>query len=451
MPGADGRAPMIVFVTLLLGLVTGNQLVEVAVSGKVAAVELWLDGELVSRLEGEPWRAEVDFGAALTTHELLAIGRGAGGEELGRVAQQINVPRSPIEAELLLDGWRGGRPGFARLIWRSASLEVPRSIEVSLDGSPVAAPDPERIRLPDLDPEQMHFISVELTFAGNHRVTTQAVFGGRYGEAVESELTAVPVRPAGGRLAGPREASGWLRRPSGEPLPVVAVEQDAGEVVVVRDELALRSLQRLHRDLQRERPRSYRRIGLIPEDRVYLMSARAVVASHPELDYELYPMSRPFGIEEFSLPRALAELGMVDEARTRQRLSEAVAVAGVRAAAGGRRRAVLLVVSDCGARSGRWSGEQVRRYLAELRVPLEVWTTRRPDPGGGGFCRGARQLIGSASYQRAVTRLRRLLETQQVLWVAGSYLPREIVLAAEAPASEVVDRSEERTPPPGAS
>ena len=47
---------MIAFVTLFLGLVTGQQVVEVAVSGPVVTVELRLDGELVRTVSGEPWK-----------------------------------------------------------------------------------------------------------------------------------------------------------------------------------------------------------------------------------------------------------------------------------------------------------------------------------------------------------------------------------------------------------
>lgn len=53
---------MIEFVTLFLALTWGMRPVEVAVGAEVAAVELPLDGELVGRLEGEPWSLELDSG-----------------------------------------------------------------------------------------------------------------------------------------------------------------------------------------------------------------------------------------------------------------------------------------------------------------------------------------------------------------------------------------------------
>jgi len=343
-----------------------------------------------------------------------------------------------VEAEILLEGWQGGRPRSARLIWRSAQLHDPESIVVSLDGEILAVDDPGHIELPEVVADSLHFISAELTFPGNQRSSAQSIFGGRYGVEVESELTAVPVLPAGRRLGRPEDGRGWLRRPDGEALRVVAVEEDVAEVLIVRDDVALPTLQRLERTLRREKPRTYHRVGLAAADRLFLTSARAVVAAHPEVDYELYPISRAFGLDDVSLPRALSLFELRDEARTEQRLSDAVAVAGVRAAAGGRRRAVLLIVSDCAERTGRWTGETVRRFLAELRVPLEVWVTHRLDREADGFCRGARRLKGTGSYLAAVDRLRRLLAKQQILWVEGRHMPREILLTDTALATEVV-------------
>ena len=432
---------MIAFVTLFLGLVAGHQVVGVAVSGPVVTVELRLDGELASSLSGEPWRTKLDFGAELTTHELVAVARDAAGAEVGRAVQQINVPRSSVEAEILLDDWQEGRPRSARLIWHSAELREPESIAVSLDGEILVVDDPGQIELPEVDPDSLHFISAELTFPGNKRSSAQSIFGGRYGVEVESELTAVPVVPAKRRLERPQDGRGWLRRPDGEALRVVAVEEDVAEVLIVRDDAALPTLQRLERTLRREKPRSHHRGGLAPADRLFLTSARAVVAAHAEVDYELYPISRSFGLEDVSLPRALAVVEVSAEGTTEQRLSDAVAVAGVRAAAGGRRRAVLLVVSDCAERTGRWTGESVRRFLAELRVPLEVWVTRRLDREAGGFCRGALRLKGTGSYLAAHDRMRRLLAKQQILWVEGRHLPREILLTDAALATEVVQEN----------
>lgn len=429
---------MIVFVTLFLGLVRGPQVVEVAVADSVAAVELHLDGEPAGRLEGEPWKATVDLGDELSTHELVAVALDGAGREVGRAAQQVNVPRPPTEVEILLADWERGRPRHARLVWRSSDLVAPSSIAVSLDGLALEAADPQRIELPEVDPGSLHFITAELAFPGNRRARTQAVFGGHYGAEVSSELTAVPVVPGGRPLERPEEARGWLRGPGGEPLRVVAVEDEAAELLIVRDEAALPALRRLGRKLTRKQPRTHKSLRPAREDLLYLMSARPMLAAHPELDYELFPVSSAFGLRNTSLPEALAFSSFGREPDSEQRLADAVVVAGVRAAAAGRRRAVLLVVEDCAAANGLLSGEAARRFLFELRVPLEVWTTGRSDGQAGGFCRGAIHLKATGKYLRALARLRRLLEKQRVLWVEGRHLPRQIALADAAAAREVV-------------
>lgn len=429
---------MIAFVTLFLGLVTGERMVQVAVADGVAVVELRLDGREIARLDGEPWSARVGFGRQLTTHELVAVARDAGGREVGRAAQLVNVPRPPVESEIVLDGWRDGRPSQARLIWRSAELLEPESITVSVDGRALEVADPERIELPPLAGDSLHFISAELTFPGDRRASAQAVFGGRFGVEVETELTAVPVRPDDKRLESAEQARGWLRTAGGELLSVAAIETGAADLFVVRDDKTRPALRRLGRTLERERPRSYQRLGLVEGDHLFLVSARPMVAEHPGPDYELFPVSRSIERDEAALPHALGALGISDEPRTVQRITDALAVAGVRAAARGRRRAVLAVLSNCVSPSGRWSGDEVRRYLRELRVPLEVWVTRKPPAGAGGLCPGARRVDATGRYLDALGHLRRRLAEQQVLWVGGLHLPRGVALTDAAAASEVV-------------
>lgn len=53
-------------------------------------------------------------------------------------------------------------------------------------------------------------------------------------------------------------------------------------------------------------------------------------------------------------------------------------------------------------------------------------------------CRDARWILGTEGYGAARSRLRRVLRKQQILWVGGSHLPGEIVLADGTPAREIV-------------
>ncbi len=60
------------FVTLFLSLTRGVQPVEFMVTGPVVRVELRLDGNPAAEINGPPWKAAVNLGAAFVPHELVA-------------------------------------------------------------------------------------------------------------------------------------------------------------------------------------------------------------------------------------------------------------------------------------------------------------------------------------------------------------------------------------------
>src|SRR5204863_4406612 len=68
----------------------------------------------------------------------------------------------------------------------------------------------------------------------------------------------------------------------------------------------------------------------------------------------------------------------IPPAGTYQRLTDAVAAAGLQAAAGSRARAVVLVLGPDPKDESAYRVDEVRRYLADLRVPLLVWNTGKP-------------------------------------------------------------------------
>src|SRR5262249_14373039 len=94
---------MISFLTLFLGLMAGEHIVEASVTGPVSAVVIQLDGVEVARIESPPWKAKVDFGKGLAPHELVARALDEGGREIGAARQWVNLPRQPAEIEVLLE------------------------------------------------------------------------------------------------------------------------------------------------------------------------------------------------------------------------------------------------------------------------------------------------------------------------------------------------------------
>jgi hypothetical protein len=132
-----------------------------------------------------------------------------------------------------------------------------------------------------------------------------------------------------------------------------------------------------------------------------------------------------------------------------QRFTDAVGVAGLQAAAGGRPRAVVLVLGggNQAADASQYTVAEVRGYLTALRVPLHVWTLERPaKPAKGGDSPAAAAVAAQAlpawpeavdvsslsKLRGAVEALKQDLASQVIVWVEGSHLPESIELAPAA-------------------
>ncbi|MCP3957200.1 MAG: hypothetical protein GY719_05050 [bacterium] len=425
---------MITFLSFFLGLITGPQTIELAVSGAVATVEIRIDGETCGVLSEPPWKIECDFGEKLTGHRLKAIGRDARRVPVDVKTQLINVPRARVETELLLDDWQRDVPRRGQVIWHSIEKLQPTSVAVRLDGRPLPLLADRRFELPSLPADSLHFVSAEIELPDGTASSAEAIFGGVFGTSVRTELTAVPLYARGGRVERAK-LEGWIQR-GGEPLEVMAVGEGPAQVMVVRDEDALASLRRVAGKLRANpvRLEKMHHIGLEKTDEIHFLSTRTKVVEHEHLSYGLFPESGAFTREDGSLPDLLWALRFEDPGTGSQQIVEAVAVAGLSAAGSRKRRAVLAVVGDCARIPGRRDPTVVREFLAEQHVPLHVWTLEPPskDAADQGFCAIAEDISGSSKMMRAINRLKKTLERQQVVWVDGRYLPGEIELSEKA-------------------
>jgi hypothetical protein len=77
-------------------------------------------------LQAPPWRTTIDFGAGLAPQELVAVGLDAGGREVGRASQVINLPRPVAEAEIVLQHDTAGTPAGAEVSWRHLLNQQPK-------------------------------------------------------------------------------------------------------------------------------------------------------------------------------------------------------------------------------------------------------------------------------------------------------------------------------------
>jgi hypothetical protein len=424
---------MITFITLFLGLVTGPHQVQVAAGDPVAAVEFRLDGERFAVDREAPWSAECDFGAELLPHRLTAVALDEDGGEIERADQWINLPRSRAEAGLLVEEGEDGARA-ARLVWESMEHDRPVSVEVTLDGERLAAGADGTYPLPPLGPRTPHVLHAELEFPGGERSRVDAVIGGELGEGVRVEMTAVPVRVTGRDEPTPESLAGSFLA-GGEPAQIVAVEAGPSEVVVVLEESAVTALGGHGRQLDVNPAYARTGIRLGPGDAVRFMSAAPTRVASGSLPYDLFPISTPFGDDDGELPKLLTHVNL-GSAGGDQRLADAVATAGVQAAAGNRRRLVLLILGHRWEDASQLSVADAKRYLESLGVPLVVWTTGAAQSRTISDDRLPITMKTAWGRARNVSSITRLLESttgiletlaeQRIVWVEGDHLPSSL-------------------------
>lgn len=448
-----------VFLTFFLGLVTGIHPVEWAVDEpRTTTVELILDGRSVEVLEGPPWRSEVDFGSMITPHELEAVARDAQGRELERIRQWINMPRERAEAELLLAADPEGPEPTARLVWGSVDTEEPDEVRIRFDGVELEVEDPREFALPAFDPTIPHLLQAELRL-GPVTTRTQAVLGGGVATEVSGELTALPLVLADGAdVPEPGEMDGWIEA-RGSPARVFAVERPGAEVVLVQD--LSWSVQRRLQGLRlamletlvttRRRPTGlksrdrFRLLFPIPEDRDatirslhFPMSPNLWTGQRIETYAQGAALSTGAGGGSRSVAEALPQGLMVGIPANGerpietegQRLADAVAVAGLAAAQEKRGRVVLLIAGSEAEDESRSEPANVRAFLADLDVPLVVWSPqpRRVDEGWGDVV----PITSHRRLDRAIRDFRAHLDRQIVVWVEGRHLPHHLALTSES-------------------
>lgn len=413
---------MIEFVTLFLGLVLGEQRVELAVAEDVAAVHLLLDGAVAARLRQAPWEATLDFGQELRPHRLEAVALDAGGRELARSVQRLNLPRPPAEVTLILGLDPEGEATTARLVWESLESDDPSAVRLEMDGTALEVADPASFVLPPYDPRQLHFLRAEVDFSDTVSAVAEATFGGLYADEVRTQLTAVPIRVEARSRRRDPTVSGLKDRflVRGEVASPVAVERGPVDLVVVRDRSAERYLKRLYSGPNGDIP-----VRLQDDESLRVLWSHATLRQGSEKNYSLFAGSSDLTVTDTSLLRVLAYLPWPRGSEKTQRLADAVAVAGLSAVERNRRRAVILILGDDRPDRAELEPATVRRYLDSLGVPLVVWSVVGRQRTSWGPAEDVSRPFRLSS---AVRRLRKELDLQRLVWFDGKHLPQEVEL-----------------------
>jgi hypothetical protein len=432
----------VTFLTLFLGLVAGPQPVGVAAPNGTAAVELLLDGARAARFGAPPWRGQIDFGGALLPHHLVARALDKEGRELGRADQWLNLPRERAEVQIVIDGAVGERPRRVHLVWQIVTNEMPTTAQLTLDGKPLALDAQHGAVLPPAGAPggATRVLSAELRWAGGVVARKDVAVGRDFGDEVSTDLTAVPVWPRdGGELPDAAQLGGWLTA-EGKALQVDAVESGGEQqLLAVRDPAAVARLLRL----PAANPRLERSVTLDGDARLQFLwpvphAVAAAQGGGPPS--QLFDVSQAYDAATHGLIWLVArvEHGVYEAAAPH--LADAVAMAALNAYAGGRRRAVLLVLAPESAADGsQYSPAVVRGYCAALHVPLFVWSVGAPSAALKAAWGGITDITSAGGLARTVKTLRRALDTQRIVMVEGQPLPQSLALGGAAAAAITLD------------
>jgi len=408
---------VIVFLTVYLGLIAGHQPIEMRVDPAVKSVQLLLDGKKVETFAAPPWRSIVDFGAVIQPHELVAVGFDAKGDEIARATQVLNLPRATAELEIIVDRDAKGTPKYVKLSGFHVSYAEVRKATLKLDVVPLSLDRNYRATLPIIDMKRPHVLAAEMRFADGTVARREVVFGGEFAETMPTQLTpTVFTRTASGDA---RPADDCFIS-NGEPLRISNVEKSAAVVVVVRDpdpeeiKGALMFTAVIGGSIDTA---VMRRAAKLDNDTTMELLS-------PAADRVVAP-DQPTAILFPSFPNNDAKEGLywfLTSTRIRgiavdapRRWADAVAVAAVKAVAGGRRRAVLLVLGSKPDTSYH-SPAAVRQYLQSIGVPLYVWSVFGNNDRNAAWG-DVVDVSTMEKMEAAAETLRQALDTQRIAWI----------------------------------
>jgi hypothetical protein len=395
--------PQVVFLSLFLGLVTGIQSVDLQVGPAVKSVRIELGGREAAQMEKAPWSAKVDFGSALNPAKLTAIAYDAGGKEIARTSQLINLSRPPAEMEIVIRS-ESGKPVEAELVGRHRLHKPPTNGKLFVDGTAVKVGRDFHARLPQVDWSRPHLVSAEMGFEDGELARRDVAIQPGFSGSTASELA--PMLVVANQDKQPDNLEGCFSA-RGAPLRATAIEKSDALVVMVKDSGARPRLL----------PTSESRLDADTAERILWPVPRPINAPG-EPTAIAFPQSVNHGKIATVSWLLTQRLSPVPSASEPRQFADAVAVAAMGALERGRRRAVVLLLSKTPDRS-LYAPLVVRRYLAEIGVPLFIWSADGPRPDLAGTWGSIDDISTAAGLDAAMTRLNRALMQQRIVWIAA--------------------------------
>ncbi len=411
------RLDRIAFSTLLMGLLVGVQPVRVELSPDLAPATIvyYLDGTAAGGATAPPWEVRIDFGHDLRPHELVAAAMNAAGDRIASVSRIVNLPAPESRLDLLIERKGSRPPSSIRLVATSLTREKPLRQSLTLDGRPLALDAEARAALPPLDLALTHVLSATAEFTQESVARADLAIGGGIQDESGSRLTAVAIRVSSDDNPTVESLRGRLRS-GAQALRVVAVEKGDASVFLVRNPDTKAMAHVLLGNIGGG-------VRLEDSDRVRLVWPISDDQQIADQRVRLLESTRYFTGRDGGLLWVLARISRATPSVGPYLYADAVAVAGLYAYQAGTRRAVVLAGVDGGDASDL-APAQARSYLESLGVPFHVWSSGATEEAWG----KPKPLRWFVDFQRAAAILKRDLDSQRIVWVAGEWQPGQIEL-----------------------
>ncbi len=419
--------------TYPIGLVTGDQTFEVDLGPGGEPADLYLDGTKVCSMTPDRPRCAVDLGEAPHVHLLELIRREADGRVAASASRWINRPGQ--EAELAIQLAARSPQGICggMALWLHPTKKDPVLLEITENGRPLRMREDGRsFAFPCPDPGQPHLLAASAIFPDGKRAEAVTLSGG-FGGSAEAGLTAMALMAADGT----NDVCERVTLEVGDE--VQAIDGAGYEVVFVLDPTAgHRTLMASgwHQGMMPTTTTGTKQFDTLVQQGSKGSDARPK-SSWKRAESSLISAEKMwFVLPDKNLQRAngfaqgtmnwlllLFNFGSAKLDHT-PHLADAVAASGLVAAAGPRRRAVVLILGNKAERDdSSFTAEQAMTYLAEVGVPLYV--LRNGKLRDDGWPEGV-PIKTMEAVAEVFEHIRNDLDRQCVAWFPGSVHPNQI-------------------------
>jgi VWFA-related protein len=380
-----------------IGLIIGEHRIEVDLGVTQKPANLYLDGKKVCVVTASDPGCMVDFGPTPHVHLLELIRRGPDGGVAERRQRWFNRPGQEAELAIVLSEPATDGVCSGHLVWLHPEKLDPTWIEVTEDGRAVNTLDDRgSFRVPCRSPDSNQLIAASAIFPDGRRaeaVTSASTFG----EESWVTMTAVALS------LGDTKKNRIVSAPSVLGKGVILANRAGAQIVFVVDP---------------ETGPDFETIKKSPGADYFRGRAAQLV------DLSLMEITKLwFVLPDGRLRRAEGRVWMMFRAsRTppegERRVADAVAASGLVAAAGPRKRAVVLVLSDGQQHDeSLFNPAEARAYLSEVGVPLFVFRTGKVRDDG--WPAGVKT-ITMYDLGKALRGIAKQVLSQHVAWYPGA-------------------------------